>query len=143
MDEKKSVVDLTGAYETAATIESGEWFPLDCGLRVLVSRGGSPEFYKVAAAASKKFAKGRGKEVPPEKNLESLIWVMARANFKGFTDLKGNPVVVSIEGKEYEDTKQGREGLLMVWPDFRDELMALAGSTREEFQLEIDEAGKD
>ena len=138
----EKVLDLSGAYETAEQIESGEWFTLDSGLRVHISRGGSPEFYKVAAAASKKFAKGRGKEVPAEKNLESLIWVMARANFKGFLGPNGEKKV-SVNGEEFEDTVAGRTGLLMLWPDFRDEVMALAGSTADEFHAEIEEAGKD
>ena len=137
---KAQVLDLTGVYQTAEKIESGEWFTLDSGLEVLVARGGSPEFYRVAAAAGKKFGK-RGKDIPPEKNLDSLLWVMARANFKSFKGPDGEKKV-AVEGSQFEDTAQGRQDLLFLLPDLRDDIMALAGSTAEEFQMEIDEAGK-
>lgn len=138
---KPKVLDLTGVYQTAERIESGDWCTLESGLRVLISRGGSPEFYRVAAAAAKKFGK-RGKDIPPEKNLPSMIWVLARANFKAFEGPDGEKTV-AVGDDEFEDTPQGREDLMALLPDMRDELIALAGSTLEEFQLEIDEAGKD
>ena len=141
-EQEPKTLDLTGKYETAEEIETGQWFPLECGLRVLIARGGSPEFYKVAAASAKRFGRGRSKEIPGEKNLESLVWVMARANFKSFRDLEGKVCEVQIGDAVHQDTPEGRTSMLMVWPDFRDEIMVLAGSTAEEFQMEIDEAGK-
>jgi hypothetical protein len=143
MAEKSTVFSLAGRYETADEIESGKRFTLESGLDVLVARGGSPEFYKVAARAGKRFGK-RG-EIPPEKNLDSLLWTLARANFKAFWGPSGEKVIEAQVGKDVEqieDTDAGRERLLWIYPDLRDEIMKYAGMTREEFQQEIEEAGK-
>ena len=140
----KSVFSLAGKYQTADEIDSGNWFTLDSGLEVRVARGGSPEFFKVAARAAKKFGK-RGKDIPPEKNYESLVWTMARANFKEFRTPDGAhelEVVIDGAAELVKDSDIGRERLLSIYPDLRDEVITLAGMTAEEFQAEIDDAGK-
>lgn len=144
MATKSDVFSLAGKYQTAEEIDSGSWFKLDSGLEVRVARGGSPEFFKVAARAAKKFGK-RGKDIPPEKNYESLVWTLSRANFKEFrTPGGGNEVEIVIDGASevIKDSEHGRERLLSIYPDLRDEVITLAGMTAEEFQAEIDDAGK-
>jgi hypothetical protein len=140
----KAMFSLAGKYQTADEIDSGSWFTLDSGLEVRVARGGSPEFFKVAARAAKKFGRKRG-DIPPEKTHPSLVWTLARANFKEFRTPDGAHELEAVCGDDVEviqDSEQGRERLLTIYPDLQFEVMELAGKTADEFQTEIDEAGK-
>jgi len=135
------VLDLSKHYQEADDIAEGQWFTLDSGLEVLVARTNSPEFYRVFTSVFKKHGGKRGKELPPHKSMAVMIGTVARAVFKSFRGPDGE-VQVAIKNEVISDTVEGRERMLELYPDLREEIDNLASLSAEEFAEWIDEAGK-
>jgi hypothetical protein len=141
MPTTPKVLDLTNHYQTADDIAEGKWFTLDSGLEVLVARTNSPEFYRAAASMFKKHGGKRGKELSPDKTMHASIGTMARAIFKAFRGPNGEKEV-QVGDETIADTVEGRERLLSLLPDLREEVSALADLDASEFAEWVDEAGK-
>jgi hypothetical protein len=139
-EKSNAILDLGQHYRTADEIAEGRWVKLDCGLKVLVARTNSPEFQKYLAQAQNKFAKRKDK-IPPDKVRDATIYVMARACFKEFAGPNGEQQVAV--GKETLDNNlAGREWILRNLPDLAEEIAEFAGLSAEEFEEELESAGK-
>lgn len=135
------VLDLSKHYQTVDSISEGKWFTLDSGLEVLVARTNSPEFFKAAAVMFKRQGGKRGRDLPPDKVMAASIGTMARAVFKAFKGPEGE-TQVAVGDEVIEDTEEGRNHLLTILPDLREEISTLADLDASEFMEWVDEAGK-
>lgn len=135
-ETKAGTLNLSDRYQTADEIAEGKWHTLDCGLEVRIARTNSPQFYKVAATMRKRFG-GRGdRELAPDKAIRATMATLARAIFLEF---KGK---VICDGDELVDSVEARERILETYPDLREEISQIAAAAAEEYQLELELAGK-
>jgi hypothetical protein len=134
---KVEMLDLGDHYQTAEEIAEGKWYTLDCKLETRIARTNSPQFYKAATVMRRKYG-GRGdREMPADKAIKATIGTLARAIFLEF---KGK---VRCDGEVLSDSFESREKILDIYPDIREEISRIAGAAAEEYQLELEQAGKD
>lgn len=124
----------------------GDWRTLPCGLEVLVAPSGTSRADSILAKLVKKHGDTPKKsidDIPPQKQRDFTVDLLAAANFLAFRDPKTKRPEVEINGEVWHgDQIQDRKRVLSELPTVRLELEALFKEVQAEFGSEIEEAEK-